>query len=124
LHTFPQQAGGDLFIIVDRFEDYFLYHGEEDGEGSFAVKFPRAVNRPDLHANFLLSMRQDGLAKLDRFKGRIPGLLKNYLRIDHLDREAARPAITKPIDKFNDTHQFDAQPFRVEPELVEAVLDQ
>jgi hypothetical protein len=123
LQIFAQRAGGDLFIILDQFEEFFLYHEEEDGEGSFAVEFPRAVNLPDLRVNFLLSLREDALAKLDRFKGRIAGLFKNYLRIDHLDRETARQAIIKPIDKFNETHPSDAYPVAIEPELVEAVLD-
>ena len=66
---------------------------------SFAVEFARAVNRRDLRASFLVSMREDSIAKLDFFKGRIPNLFDNYLRIDRLDlaqgarghRQADRP---------------------------------
>ena len=76
---------GDLMIILDQFEEYFLYHGTEDGDSTFAVEFPRAVNRRDLRVSFLVSMREDSIAKLDFFKGRIPNLFDNYLRIDHLD---------------------------------------
>ncbi len=82
-----------MLVILDQFEEYFLYHENEDGDGTFAVEFPRAVNRPDLRASFLISIREDALAKLDRFKGRIPNLFDNYLRIEHLDRAAARAAI-------------------------------
>jgi hypothetical protein len=124
LAILAERAGGEIFIILDQFEEYFLYLTEEDREGSFAVEFPRAVNRTDLRVNFLLSIREDALAKLDRFKGRIAGLFKNYLRIDQLDREAARRAITKPIEIFNETGQPAAQPVTIEPELVESVLDQ
>ena len=38
-------------------------------------------------------MREDSIAKLDFFKGRIANLFDNYLRIDRLDREQAREAI-------------------------------
>jgi hypothetical protein len=124
LHTLAQRAGGELFIIMDQFEEYFLYHVNEDGEDSFATQFPAAVNHPNLRVNFLLSVREDALAKLDRFKGRIPSLFTNYLRIDHLDRDAACEAITKPIAKFNDDSQFDGPPVAIQRELVEAVLDQ
>ncbi len=41
----------------------------------------------DLRVSFLVSMREDSIAKLDFFKGRIPNLFDNYLRIDHLERE-------------------------------------
>ena len=70
-------------------------------EGTFAVEFPRAVNRAGLRADFLVSIREDSVAKLDRFKGRIPNLFGNYLRLDHLDRKAARAAITKPLEYYN-----------------------
>ena len=38
-------------------------------------------------------IRDDALARLDRFKSRIPNLFANYLRLDHLDRAPARAAI-------------------------------
>jgi WD40 repeat protein len=123
LQTWSEHIDGDLLIILDQFEEYFLYHPQEDGIGTFASEFPRAVNRPDLRVNFLISVREDALAKLDRFKGRIPNLFDNYLRIDHLDRAAARAAIERPIVEYNRL-QTEGQTVSIEPELVEAVLDQ
>jgi len=54
-----------------------------------------------LQAYFLLSLRDDSLAALDRFKTRIPNLFANALRLDYLDRSAAREAIVGPLDEFN-----------------------
>jgi hypothetical protein len=54
------------------------------------------MNRADLRISFLISIREDVLAKLDAFKGRIPNLFDNYLRIEHLDRDA-RQAIEMPL---------------------------
>jgi hypothetical protein len=124
LQAWLERVDGDLLIILDQFEEYFLYHPQEDGEGTFAIEFPRAVNRPDLRANFLVSIREDSLAKLDRFKGRIPNLFDNYLRIEHLDREAARMAIENPIERYNRLQVTDEQRVSIEAALVEAVLDQ
>jgi WD40 repeat protein len=121
LGYWTEQLGADLLIILDQFEEFFLYHGREDGEDSFAAQFSRAVNAPELRANFLLAIREDALAKLDLFKGRIPNLFGNYLRIRHLDREAARDAITQPIHKYN---AIGGKPVTIEPGLVEKVLDQ
>jgi WD40 repeat protein len=124
LRTCTERLGGDLLIILDQFEEYFLYHGEEDGEGTFAVEFPRAVNRRDLRVSFLTSIREDALAKLDRFKGRIPNLFNTYLRLQHLDYEAGRAAIEKPLAQFNRLlASGEAQVF-IEPALIEAVLEQ
>ena len=81
-----QILDGDLYVILDQAEEYFIYHGGEEGAGTFAAEFPAVVDSPDLRVNFLLAIREDALAKLDAFKGRIPGVLGNYLRLEHLDR--------------------------------------
>lgn len=124
LGAWSEIAGGQLLVILDQFEEFFLYHGQEDGDGTFAVEFPRAVNRPDLRVNFLVSIREDALARLDHFKGRIPHLFDNYLRVEHLDRDAARSAIEKPIEQYNRLRSDDGGRMSVEPALVEAILDQ
>lgn len=123
LKTWAERAGGDLLIILDQFEDYFLYHPGEDGPGTFAVEFPRVVTDREARVNFLVSIREDAVAKLDKFEGRIPTLFDNYIRIDHLDRAAAYDAIVKPIEQYNKTAD-PAQRITIEPDLVEQVLDQ
>jgi WD40 repeat protein len=124
LDAWARRIDGDLLIILDQFEEFFLYHPQEEGETGLDVQLARAVNRPDLRASFLISIREDALAKLDRFKGRIPNLFDNYLRIEHLDREAARAAIERPIDQHNRLAGAGRPQVRIEPALVEAVLDQ
>ncbi len=111
-----------LLVVLDQFEDYFLYHPGEDGEGTFAVEFPRALNEPNLRVNFLLSIREDSWAKLDRFEGRIPHLFANYVRVEPLSRDAARRAIEGPIAAWNAGLPMGEEPYRVEPALAETVL--
>lgn len=91
----------DIFVILDQVEEYFLYP-QRTGVGTFEHEFPLAVNQPNLRVNFLLSLRSDWLASLDRFKGPLPNLFDNSLRINRLDREAARSAIIKPVKKYNE----------------------
>ena len=86
LRVCAEHAGGKLLVILDQFEEFFRYHPDKTGE-EFAEEFAGAVNTPGLRANFLISIREDALAKLDRFKGRIPSLLSNTLRIRHLDHK-------------------------------------
>jgi WD40 repeat protein len=118
LEAWSEAGSGVLLVILDQFEEYFVSHPDEDGEGTFAVEFPRAVNRRELRVHFLVSIREDALARLDRFKGRIPTLFSNRLRIEHLTREAAREAIMKPVERFS------AGEVGVEEALVQEVLDQ
>ena len=108
----------DVLLILDQAEEYFLYHAEETG---FARELPELVTRPGLRVRVLLALRDDALAKLDRFKGRIPNLFANYLRLDHLDRPSARDAVVKPVERFNDAT---GESMEIEPALVETVLDQ
>ena len=121
LETCADFVDGDVIVLLDQFEEYFLYHPQDQGEANFAAEFARAVSGAGLRASFLVSIREDALAKLDRFEGSIPNLFANYLRIEHLDRAAARSAIERPIERYNDL--VDGQ-VTIEPGLVDAVLDQ
>src|SRR5262249_56593744 len=114
---------GDIYVVLDQAEEYFLYHPADDDPESFAVQFPVVVNTPDLRANFLLAIREDALAKLDVFKARIPNVLGNYLRLEHLDPRAARTAIVEPIRAYNGLVEED-EAVAIEPGLVDAVLEQ
>jgi len=124
LQSWAAHIEGELLIVFDQFEEYFLYHPGETGDESFATQFSRALNRRDLRASFLISMREDSIAKLDFFKGRIPNLFDNYLRIERLDREKGREAIVRPIEQFNRLVAAPGEPVSIEPALVDAVLDQ
>jgi len=118
-----QLLGGDLYVILDQTEEYFLYHGAEGGPGTFADEFPDVVGSFELRVNFLLAIREDALAKVDVFRRRIPSVLDNYLRLDHLEPEAARAAIVEPIEAYNRLVDG-AAAVSIEPALVDAVLEQ
>ncbi len=118
LRAWSEHCGAQLLIIFDQFEDYFLYHPQGDDTGNFMTEFPEAVNQPGLRATFLVSLREESLAKLDCFKGTIARLFGNYLRLDHLDMAAARAAIRGPLEAFNRIH---AAELTVEDELIEEV---
>jgi WD40 repeat protein len=112
------QSERDVYLVLDQAEEYFLYHADDGGPGSFAEALPAVLGAP-LRVNVLVSLREDSLAKLDRFTGRIPGLFANTLRLDRLDRQAARAAIELPIERFA---QLTGVAVAVEPALVERVL--
>ena len=122
----------ELLIILDQFEEFFVYHPvKQKVADEFADEFCRAVTTPELRANFLISIREDWVARLDRFKKRIPFLFDNSIRIDHLNREAAYDAINGPVDKYNEIVRarcgepgFDKQPVNIEEQFIETVVDQ
>lgn len=122
LELVTSKTGSELTIILDQFEEYFLYHPHEQDESSFAGQFARAVSNRELRVNFLISLREDELAKLDRFEGQIPHLFENYIRVEHLDRDGARRAIVKPIDTYN--IQNPDSRVSIEEDLVAKVLSE
>ena len=117
-------VNASLLIMLDQFEEYFLYRSREPVPERFADELARCVNRTDLRANFVIAIREDAYAELgDLFKGRITNVYGNYLHIDYLDRAAAEKAIRGPVDVYNSQPGV-TRPVTVQDELVEAVLDE
>jgi WD40 repeat protein len=119
LAAWSDRLGGELLIVLDQFEELFLY---PTARARFVDEFAHAVTRSDLRANFLVSIREDALALLDVFKTRIPGLFESYMRIDHLSRESAKVAIEQPIARYVGGFGRPGEPTGIEPELVEELL--
>lgn len=115
-------VGCSILFVFDQFEEYLRYHEREAGEAMFAEEFPRAVMQPDLKVNFLLAVREDEYARLDRFKSKLPGLYRNYLRLRYLGPDAARQAIVRPLEVARAQNPNPTGPTDIEPELVDAIL--
>jgi len=124
LFSAGEEFGGTILILLDQFEEYFLYHPESDADNPFDGEFARAVNRDDVDANFLLALREDGLSRLDRFRARIPNLMGNLLRLRHLDAAAAEEAIRKPLAAYNDRLKTGEATVAIEDDLVGTIIDQ
>ncbi len=124
IETASSAVDASLLIMLDQFEEYFLYRSREPTPERFADEFARCINQPDLRASFLIAIREDAYAGLgDLFKGRIPNVYSNYLHVDYLDRASAEQAIRAPLDIYNSQPTI-SQPMHIQDELVEAVLDQ
>lgn len=102
LREWSSYLNGYLLIILDQFEDYLLYHPRSEAPDRPDEQLIRAINQADLRVNVLLSVREDALSRLDRFKGRIPFLFDNYLRVERLDPEQAREAIVGPLRAWDE----------------------
>ena len=109
----------ELFVVLDQFEEYFDHHDPDD-DRILAAALRSTIADQSLPVSFLISIREDALAKLDRLR-EIPRLFDHRLQVQHLDRAEARDAIERPLEVFNSTVAGD--PVTIEPELVERVLD-
>jgi TPR repeat protein len=123
LSSLIAHSQGALLIILDQFEEYFLYHPEPEGE-RFDDELSTAICDDLSETAFLVSVRDDWLSKLDRFQDRIPNLLSNMLRLDHLNRAAGEAAIRMPLQVFNLQQIAGSVDIEIEDDLVKAVLNE
>jgi hypothetical protein len=86
-----------VMVIFDQFEEYLAHYHN----AAVDRELVGAIARPHPLASFLLSLRDEAVAELDRFEGRIPDLFENYLRIEHLSRTDAEEAIVEPLREYN-----------------------
>ena len=114
------RAGGDLYVILDQFEEYFLYHQRDT---AFFDALAELARRAGVRVNILIAIREEALAQLDAFKAAIPNLLSNRLRLERLDRGAGEAAILGPIRRYNELVAGE-DAVTLQPELVTAVLDE
>jgi WD40 repeat protein len=112
-------AGGTLLLVLDQLEELFVYH-ERESDGALE-ELSAALRRRDAGVHFLLSIREDALARLDRFEGHVPGLGDHLLRLEPLDGDAAREAVLAPLERW---HETVGDEWEIEPALVDALLEQ
>ncbi len=108
----------DLVMILDQFEEFFLYHS------AHVPDFARLVAEltgPSTRGNVLISMREDAMSRLDEFEGIVPGHFDHVLRLEHLDETSARAAVVEPLRIFNDEAP-EGERREIEPALVDRLL--
>jgi WD40 repeat protein len=110
------QRNGQVYLLLDQFEEYFLHHG---ATGPLSEPLPELLRRPGLRVNILIALRNDALAELDAFAGRVHGLFANMLRLDRLDRRSARSAILGPLGCFG---ELSGSSYAADPALVDELL--
>jgi WD40 repeat protein len=112
-------------LILDQFEEFFLYHRDDEAGERFADELAKCVARADLRGNFLISIREDAYSRIgDRFSGRIPNVYSNYLHLDYLDGRSAEAAIREPIRWLNGRSEHGEARYTIADDLVDTVLDQ
>ena len=122
IQTCSEAVGGEMLIILDQFEQFFLRGDTRSGE-RFLNEFIRLVSSRRSAVNFLISIREDAYTKLDVLKDDIFNLFDNSIPIAYLDREAAERAIKDPLVQYNLASESREGIITIEPELVDAVLN-
>ncbi len=103
---------GRWLAILDQFEELFLRVGSRQRDAFFA-ELGAVVADPPAEVRFILSLREDFLARLDEARPWLPDVLGTSYRLDVLNRGNARLAITEPAARAG---------VRVDPKLVDALV--
>ncbi len=111
------QQRGEVHLLLDQFEECFRYQDAD----VVVRELTDLLRRPGLRVTVLIALRDDALAELDVFTHRVPEMFGNLLRLDALDRNAAREAILRPLDRFA---ELTGEDWLAEPALVATLLDQ
>jgi WD40 repeat protein len=106
-------AAGDVVLLLDQLEEYFLYHG---ADGPLVGALGELLRRPGVRVSVLTAVRDDALAQLDVFAGRLPEVFANLLRLEPLAQSAAAEAILGPLTAYN---SLTGEHTSAEPALVE-----
>ncbi len=114
-----QTQEGELFIILDQFEKYFLLYSKQEGKHNFIEKLVDAINNPSLKVNFLISINENKLSELNSFKESMP--CEYYLHLFKDDRGIDRIEEVKP-ENFNQSNQSLQKKFSIELDLVDEVM--
>jgi len=100
LNEVTRRLDADIYLILDQFEEEAIYQVGQKGE-IFAAELGRIISAPGRRVSVLIGVREDGLAKLDRFAQHVSGVFDNYLRLQHLTDSAAHEAIESPVVHYN-----------------------
>ena len=106
------RARGRLLILLDQVEELFAA-GVDDDELADVIAEASAAG------HVTIAIRDDALARLDRLADTVPDLFDRLVPLGHLDLDAGREAIERPLAAWNEATGDDV---RIEPELTAAVL--
>ncbi len=113
VETCTAYSSEPLVLIFDQFEELFRYQSRTGRLHPFVNQLVRVINDKDLPLSVVFAVREDFLADVNIFKGKIQGLFDNYYRLERLTASQARDAIERPVKKVG---------FRYEEGLIEHIL--
>jgi CHASE2 domain-containing sensor protein len=118
-----ERLDAQLLLIFDQFEQYFLHHPPSMSQ-AFDRGLADAILTPELRLHCLISLREDALVGLDRFKGEIPNLFGNRLHLQGLSEAAALEAIRRPVERYDEMRGPGQPAVELEPGLAELVVSE
>ena len=112
-----------LLLILDQFEEYFLYRDRDRMRETEALLGTLSEKR-NLPLHLLFALRDDGLYRLDELRAFVPSILSTMMELGHLDDDGIKDAIEGPINRYNKEYRSDSTPIVVDPGLAPSLIRQ
>ena len=106
----------ELVIILDQFEEFFIFQSDRNLRRVFIEDFADVYNDKRLPIRFIISIRKDYYSDLVEFQEQIPNVLYNEFRLEFMNRDEAQQAITAPLTNL-------ARPIRIDQNLLDILID-
>lgn len=106
----------ELVIILDQFEEFFIFPPENDIRRPFITDIANCINDKNLPVRFIIAIRKDYYSDLADFRDDIPTIFFNEFRLDRLTWKEAEAAILGPLAHQN-------IPVSYEPQLLDTLLN-
>lgn len=88
-------------VVFDQFEELFTLYPERYEDRQRFFEQVRDAVKSDPLLRVIFAMREDYIAELDPYTSILPENLQTRYRLTHLNKERARIAIEKPLEKAN-----------------------
>lgn len=88
-----------LILVLDQFEELFRYHAARPYFPQFIEQLSGLITHRERPLTVVVSMREDFLAELSVFRGKVPTLFQNHYRLQKLTLQQAEEAIARPVEQ-------------------------
>jgi formylglycine-generating enzyme required for sulfatase activity len=116
-----EPADRPVLLILDQFEEYFLYR-DRLGMSALDRALGDLAARRDLRVHLLFGVRDDALYQLDRLRAVVPGILETTIELRGLGDGGVRDAIVGPIERYNEQYRDKDSAIVVEDALVATLI--
>ena len=77
LENLSRRLDSNVYLVLDQFEEYFLYHGDDPPDKDFSTELAGLI-ATSVRVNLLIAIREDAFARLDRFEAHVPRLFEQH----------------------------------------------
>jgi len=112
-----------VLVILDQFEEYFLYR-ERERMPALDRALGTLAARRDLPLHLLFGVRDDALHQLDQLRAFVPGILDTTIELRSLNDAGIQEAIRGPIERYNENYRKNESPIAIEDRLVTTLIRQ